>query len=108
MPESSDSRPAIVELVLVRIREFIREPEAVFWTFVFPLLLAAGLGIAFRNRPPETVRVGVAGASAASEQTATALRSSEKLLVDVYPTDSAASRALSTGVVTLIVARDTN
>src|SRR5687768_12899250 len=106
MAEPSDSRPALVELVLVRIREFIREPEAVFWTFVFPLLLAAGLGIAFRNRPPETVRVGVAGTTGAAEQTATALRSSEKLLVDVYPTDSAATHALSTGTVTLIVARD--
>src|SRR5687768_10613157 len=102
MAESRDSRPAIVELVLVRIREFIREPEAVFWTFVFPLLLAAGLGIAFRNRPPETVRIGVSGTGGAAEQTATALRSSEKLLVDVYATDSAAARALTTGVVTLI------
>lgn len=107
MAESRESRPAIVELVLVRLREFIREPEAVFWTFVFPLLLAAGLGIAFRNRPPETLRVGVAGPAAAAEQTAAALRTSEKLLVDLYPTDSAAARALSTGTVTLVVARDT-
>ncbi len=106
MAEPRDSRPAIVELVFVRIREFIREPEAVFWTFVFPLLLAAGLGIAFRNRPPETVRIGVAGTTGTAEQTAMALRSSEKLLVDIYPTDSAAAHALSTGVVTLIVARD--
>ena len=109
MPESSrESRPALVELVLVRLREFIREPEAVFWTFVFPLLLAGGLGIAFRNRPPETLRVGVAGSSAVAEQTATALRASEKLLVDVYPTDSTAARALNTGTVTLIVMRDTS
>jgi len=28
----------------------LREREAVFWVFVFPVLLAAGLGIAFRNR----------------------------------------------------------
>ena len=108
MPDSRESRPALVELVLVRLREFIREPEAVFWTFVFPLLLAAGLGIAFRNRPPETLRVGVAGPAATVEQTAAALRSSEKLLVDVYTTDSAATRALSTGIVTLIVAGDGN
>jgi ABC transporter DrrB family efflux protein len=108
MAETRESRPAIVELVLVRLREFIREPEAVFWTFVFPLLLAAGLGIAFRNRPPETLRVGVAGPAAAAEQTAAALRTSEKLLVDLYATDSAAARALATGTVTLIVARDTN
>src|SRR5438270_721639 len=40
-------RSSMAQLTLVRFREFIREPEAVFWTFVFPILLAAGLGIAF-------------------------------------------------------------
>ena len=34
---------SMVQLTLVRFREFIREPEAVFWTFIFPILLAAGL-----------------------------------------------------------------
>ena len=51
------SRP-LTQLTLVRIREFIREPEAVFWSLAFPILLAAGLGIAFRNRPPEVLRIG--------------------------------------------------
>ena len=36
-------------LTLTRIREFVREPEAVFWVFVFPVLLAMVLGVAFRN-----------------------------------------------------------
>ncbi len=49
---------SLVQLTLVRFREFWREPEAVFWTFIFPILLAAGLGIAFRNRPPEIVKIG--------------------------------------------------
>ncbi len=31
--------------------ELKREPEVVFWVFVFPLLLAVGLGIAFRTKP---------------------------------------------------------
>lgn len=48
---------SLVQLTLIRFREFMREPEAVFWTFIFPVLLAAGLGIAFRNRPPEMVKV---------------------------------------------------
>ncbi len=34
----------LVQLTLVRYREFFREPEAVFWVFVFPVLLTAGLG----------------------------------------------------------------
>ena len=41
-------------LLLVRIIELKREPEVVFWVFIFPLLLAAGLGIAFRNKPADS------------------------------------------------------
>jgi len=47
------------ELTLARLREFLREPEAVFWTYGFPLMLAVGLGIAFRDQPVEIVRVDV-------------------------------------------------
>ena len=53
------SERSIVQLTLARFRGFIREPEAVFWTFVFPILLAVGLGVAFRSRPPERSHVGV-------------------------------------------------
>jgi len=38
-------------LLMARMLELKREPEVVFWVFVFPLLLATGLGIAFRNKP---------------------------------------------------------
>ncbi len=100
-------RPALAELALVRLREFLREPEAVFWTFIFPLLLAAGLGIAFRNRPAETVKIGVVATSAAAaETTAVALRTSQQLVVDVFRDDSAATRALQSGSVAMVVARD--
>jgi ABC-type multidrug transport system permease subunit len=50
----------LVQLTFVRIREFLREPEAVFWSLAFPILLAAGLGIAFRNRPPEVLKIAAA------------------------------------------------
>ena len=43
----------------VRTGEFIREPEALFWVFVFPILLAAGLGLAFRNRPADVLKIAV-------------------------------------------------
>ncbi len=46
----------LAQLTLVRFREFVREPEALFWVFVFPILLAAGLGIAFRNRPADVLQ----------------------------------------------------
>ena len=38
-------------MVLARVREFLREPEAVFWVYAFPILMTIGLGIAFRNKP---------------------------------------------------------
>ncbi len=46
-------------LLMARMLELKREPEVVFWVFVFPLLLALGLGIAFRNKPGEAVAVAI-------------------------------------------------
>jgi len=46
-------------LLVSRLREFYREPEALFWVYGFPVLLAIGLGIAFREKPPEQVRIDV-------------------------------------------------
>ncbi len=46
----------LAELVKARLREFLREKGMIFWVFVFPLLMAIGLGIAFRSRPPEPIK----------------------------------------------------
>jgi len=59
----------LAQLTLVRFREFWREPEAIFWVFIFPVLLAAGLGLAFRNRPPD-----VLGIAAVTPELARSLR----------------------------------
>jgi ABC-type multidrug transport system permease subunit len=56
----------IVELVKTRLREFLREPEAVFWVFAFPLLMAFALGIAFRQERTQDVVVGVVRAADAT------------------------------------------
>src|SRR6202047_4425538 len=86
----------LVQLTLVRFREFIREPEALFWVFVFPILLAAGLGIAFRNRPADVLRI-----AAVTPELAQSLRQ-EKLL-EVQQLDSvAAQEALRNGKVALL------
>jgi ABC-type multidrug transport system permease subunit len=47
------------QLLLARMRELKREPEVIFWVFVFPLLLALGLGIAFRNKPADATSIAV-------------------------------------------------
>ncbi len=57
----------LVQLVTARAREFLREPDAVFWVYVFPLFLVAALGVAFRNRPIETFRVVVEQGPLAAE-----------------------------------------
>jgi ABC-2 type transport system permease protein len=50
---------AIRELTLLRIRTYVREPEALFWTFGFPILMAVGLGLAFRDAPSDPTMVAV-------------------------------------------------
>ena len=52
-------RGPLAELTLARIRELTREPEALFWVFVFPILLTAILGLAFRSRPPAALPVAI-------------------------------------------------
>src|SRR5216684_7803699 len=46
-------------LLTARLLELKREPEVIFWVFGFPILLALGLGIAFRNRPADVMPVAI-------------------------------------------------
>jgi ABC-type multidrug transport system permease subunit len=92
----------LVQLTLVRFREFIREPEAVFWTFVFPILLAAGLGIAFRQQGLEQLHVGVVTRQGADTSVVAAMRRDSTLVLKAYD-DSAGALALRTGKVALLV-----
>ena len=47
------------ELTRVRVLTFLREPEAIFWVFFFPMVLAAVLGFAFRSGGVAPVSVAV-------------------------------------------------
>lgn len=87
---------SLVQLTLVRAREFWREPEAVFWVFVFPILLAAGLGVAFRNRPAEVMKIGVT-----SPRLAQALSPEKSLSVQTLDRASG-DLALRTGRIVLL------
>lgn len=77
-PTADGYRPPhpLVQLVNVRVREFFREPEAIFWVYGFPLLMALALGIAFRNQPVETYAVDIVEGGSA-EAIAAALTSAE-------------------------------
>src|SRR5215472_1267916 len=86
----------LVQLTLVRYREFMREPEALFWVFIFPILLAAGLGLAFRNRPADVLTV-----AATTPELASAMRQEKQLLVEQL-TPTSAAEELRTGRVALV------
>ena len=109
LPGVSRYRPfnPLWELTLARTREFVREPEAVFWVFVFPVLLAIALGIAFRDTGPATVQVaveadGLQGPGSSSGRLMEQLEGRsdiEALLLS----PEAAARALRTGRVSLVL-----
>jgi ABC-2 type transport system permease protein len=92
----------LLQLTLVRYREFFREPEAVFWVFVFPVLLTAGLGIAFRNQAPERTPVAVIERGAVSQALVEALGRSPDIQASALSAADAAD-ALRTGRVALVV-----
>jgi ABC-2 type transport system permease protein len=98
---TESNTPAIVQLTLARFREFYREPEAVFWVFVFPILLAAGLGIAFRNRPAEASRIAIVS-GATNAAVVDSLKKASGIVVETLD-DTAAATALRTGKVALVV-----
>ena len=91
----------LVQLTLVRFREFIREPEAVFWIFLFPILLAGGLGLAFRSTPQQTLRIGAA-TDADRLGIAAALKEEPALIVDPLE-EAAGMAALRNGDIAVLV-----
>jgi len=93
----------ILEIAAARMREFLREPEAVFWVFVFPIVFSLVLAIAFRTRPPEPLPVAVlAGADAAPLRAR--LAASPDLAVTSVRDEREARLALRSGKLALVVA----
>jgi ABC-2 type transport system permease protein len=98
-------RPPLVELASCRAKEFLREPEAIFWVFAFPVLLAIALGLAFRAKGPDKIPVGVVAASpsdAATARTLAALGRSPALNARPFSA-TAGGDALRTGKISLLV-----
>ena len=78
-------------LLLARLKEMYREPEVIFWVFGFPILLALGLGMAFRNKPADICRVAVAAVPEA-EQTMNLLQAASvagKVRPELVPASAA-------------------
>jgi ABC-type multidrug transport system permease subunit len=107
MAETSATYPVrhpLIELTWARIWELVREPEAIFWVFVFPIILAAILGLAFRSRPPDALPVAVTAGPHADARLA-ALKTAPELTPIVLP-DAEARQALARGRVVLVVSPD--
>lgn len=100
MTESTQRSPFVV-LYVARMREFVREPAVLFWVFGFPILLAVGLGIAFRNRPPDETVVAVERSEGAADLRA-ALEAAGGFRVEDLEAGEAHQR-LRTGKVALVV-----
>jgi len=94
---------AIRQLALLRIRSFIREPEALFWTFGFPILLTLGLGLAFREVPvPSPLPIALVEGSAAERYREALDRAPEVRLIVLGAVE--AEIALRRGEVPLVLA----
>lgn len=102
MAEAKSGSHPLIELTLLRIREFTRQPEAVFWTFAFPLLMACALGLAFRNTAPEKMRVAIATTTERATELAAQISQAPTLDAVVMPAEQAA-QDLRTGKVALVV-----
>jgi ABC-2 type transport system permease protein len=102
MNNSSIARHPLFQLTKIRFLEFWREPEAVFWTLFFPILLATGLGIAFRNHAPDVIKIAIVADGAEAQDIAGAVAKNPGLAAVVCD-EKTAQRDLATGKVALVV-----
>ena len=88
------------ELVVARVREFVRQPEAIFWSYFFPVLMVLALGLAFQNKPQQKITVDVESGPRAEE--IQQKLSSEKFEVQIH--DEQATRLrLRTGRTAIVI-----
>jgi ABC-type multidrug transport system permease subunit len=94
----------LTELTIARIKETIREPEVLFWVFVFPILLAIALGIAFREKPADKLRIAIENQKGAEQilKLLSARKDMEPVVLDTQEADE----QLRKGKVDLMVSLD--
>ncbi|MFY9912595.1 MAG: ABC transporter permease [Candidatus Sulfotelmatobacter sp.] len=81
-----------LHLLMARMLELKREPEVVFWVFIFPLLLAIGLGIAFREKPAGTSPVAIVAGTGAQQAESLLQHSAQHASFKVEIQDDAVAR----------------
>ena len=103
MPETKESLHPLFELTAMRVREFLREKEAVFWVFVFPVLMTFALGIAFRNTAPDQTPVAIEVTTEAKANEVAQMLSGAPEIRATVMNASEAAQALRSGKVSIVV-----
>lgn len=91
----------LMAVARVSFREFWRSPEAVFWTYGFPLLMTVVLGFAFQPKEPDPIRVAVVAGQGA-EELGPRLMANPRLLV-LTLSEGSADEKLARGMVEAVV-----
>ena len=94
-----------LHLLGARLLEMKREPEVIFWVFGFPILLALGLGIAFRNRPADTTSAAIVAGDEA-QQTAAMIQGKNPAIHVQITEREAALQGLRLGKYDLVLESD--
>ena len=99
----TESLHPLLQLTATRVREFVREKEAVFWVFIFPVLMTFALGVAFRNTAPDKTPIAIeATADAKANELAQVFSNSPDITATVM-SPSEAAQALRSGKISIVV-----
>ena len=99
---TSPQHSPLFALTKTRLVEFVRQPEALFWVFGFPIIMSVVLGFAFRDRPPDPLPVGIVEGPSSAALVA-ALGRPATIKPVVFPTALAGGEALRVGKIALLV-----
>jgi ABC-2 type transport system permease protein len=91
----------LVELTMARLREIFREPEALFWAFIFPILMSVAMALAFPSSSSTPVPVGIRQGSGA--EALRALLAASKTVDPRFVTAADEARALRDGEVDIVL-----
>lgn len=98
-------RSQLFEMTRERVLMFAREPEAIFWVFVFPVVLATVLGFAFQGSAVEPSPVGILASATGAEQQALeqTLGASKALKVKLFSDEGRARRELQKSTIDVLI-----
>ena len=91
---------SLIQLCLTRLREFVRHPDVLFWTYGFPLMMLLAMGLAFRNTAPAPMSIEVIGPRA--EAVAASLNQPPKMQATAFE-DVKWKRRLQSGKSNVVV-----